>query len=77
MRRTANLAETWQSYRDQVIPAAASPVQVQECRRAFYAGAAGFYSAGSTLAVDGAEDPIETLRAELDAFDADVRAGKA
>ena len=33
------LDASWQSYRDTVIPDGAGPVQIQECHRAFYAGA--------------------------------------
>lgn len=33
------LADAWASYRERVVPAEAGEVQVQECRRAFYAGA--------------------------------------
>jgi len=34
-----SLLEGWQSYRREVVPAAASDAQVEECRLAFYAGA--------------------------------------
>lgn len=64
-----SLESVWQSYRADVIPADAGPIQVEECRRAFYAGAAGFYSTGSALAINGDPDPIDTLRDELVAFE--------
>ena len=34
-----SVQKQWDSYRAAVVPTQASPVQVQECRRAFYAGA--------------------------------------
>ena len=37
------VASAFESYRREVIPAAASDVQVEECRRAFYAGAWQMY----------------------------------
>lgn len=36
-----SLAELWGSYRDQVVPPGAPPVQFEETQRAFYAGAFG------------------------------------
>ena len=40
---TGPLGRAWASYRERVVPADASPVQVQECQRAFYMGAAALY----------------------------------
>lgn len=37
--RKDDVAKAWASYREQVVPAAAGSTQVQECQRAFYAGA--------------------------------------
>ena len=37
------LEQEWLSYRAKVIPAGAGEVQVEESRRAFYAGAASLY----------------------------------
>lgn len=34
----------WQDYRRQVVPANAGPIQVEECKRAFYAGAVALFS---------------------------------
>lgn len=38
------IEQHWLSYRTIVVPKDTSPVQVSECRRAFYAGAQSFYS---------------------------------
>jgi hypothetical protein len=38
------LEPEWLSYRRQVVPRDAGGVQVEECRRAFYAGAAALYA---------------------------------
>lgn len=39
------IGEQWASFVADVIPADASPVQIEECKRAFYAGAQGMFSA--------------------------------
>lgn len=36
--RLETVAESWGTYRKGVVPADAPPIQVEECRRAFYAG---------------------------------------
>jgi len=38
--RARHLLPHWASYRRDVMPACAGPVQIEECRRAFFAGAA-------------------------------------
>ena len=38
------IQQAWESYLCEVIPADASPVQIEEIRRAFYAGAVSFCS---------------------------------
>jgi hypothetical protein len=68
------LRESWLSYRRDVLPDHAPPVQVSECRRAFYAGAVAFsaaafggLSAGTEpTAADGAK--LAGLFTELRAF---------
>lgn len=55
---TDRIAQAWESYRRDVVPATASAVQVQECRRAFYAGAQGLLTALLT-ALDPATEPTE------------------
>jgi hypothetical protein len=42
--RFESIAEIWASYRERVIPSDTPEVQVTECKRAFYAGVAGFIS---------------------------------
>jgi hypothetical protein len=37
------VAEMWEDYQLKVVPAEAPEIQVRECRRAFYAGAASMY----------------------------------
>ena len=41
--RQNRIQEEWLSYRERVLPKNATPVQIQECRRAFYAGARAFF----------------------------------
>ncbi len=74
----------WNSYRTEVIPAEAGQIQVQECRRAFYAGVesalnrlAGEMSDGNTLDDPNDERAIREVQAELRDFSADVMRGKA
>lgn len=40
---TKRLADEWNSYRENVMPADAGPEQAQEARRAFYAGATSMF----------------------------------
>ncbi len=37
------IREGWTSYLAEVVPKGATPVQVEECRRAFYGGAAAMF----------------------------------
>lgn len=81
MRRN-RLQEEWQSYRRKVLPAAAPPVQVQECRRAFYAGAMAAFAIYHAIGDDAiSEDEgvqiLSDLQDELDEFPKLVREGKA
>lgn len=69
------LAEQWEDFRAQVIPAAAPHVQLKEMRNAFYAGAMCFYVAS----MEAAEHPEDVavgymgrLYDELKAFEAEV-----
>lgn len=48
------IGEEWASYLDGVVPTGALAVQVEECKRAFYAGAQAMYYA--TLAAAGHPD---------------------
>lgn len=64
----------WQSYRNLVIPRDAPEIQVNECRQAFYAGAAILFHALMT-ALDPGDDPttadlqrMADIQNELDEF---------
>jgi hypothetical protein len=39
MTRHRTVRDEWNEYRQKVLPPTAPPIQVRECRRAFYAGA--------------------------------------
>jgi len=41
---TGPLAKEWRSYRATIIPSGAQPIQIEECQRAFYAGALASFS---------------------------------
>lgn len=74
--------EQWESYRDSVIPKNASAIQVQECRRAFYAGAYASLDLFTSIGEPGiSEDAgialIEGLRSELEDFAGGVGAIRA
>ena len=56
------LADQWNSYRKNVLPANASAVQVRECKRAFYGGAFSFYS----LVMGGLEDGEEATDVDIE-----------
>lgn len=65
----------WKSYRTMVIPKDASAVQIEECRRAFYAGAAilweGMMKAldpNDSDATEGDLSIMASIQAELDEF---------
>ena len=74
----------WRSYAT-LIPADAPAVQLQETRRAFYAGAVAFRRAMNELFDDDASldatpqevTRFEVLNLEIEIFLAQVRAGKA
>lgn len=72
--RTETVAESFATYRAQVLPPDAPPIQVTECQRAFYAGAYFLllnlaYNIGddSTPEEQGIEE-LEKLKAECEAF---------
>jgi hypothetical protein len=72
----------WESYRTQVLPKDAPPIQIMECRRAFYAGSEAFFRcvfdvSGDDVSEDAGAEYLETLNQELQAFGRDVGAGKA
>ena len=61
------LAEAWQSYATSVLPIDAPPVQVQETRRAFYAGAWAVWQAEKKIAaLDISNDEAEKKMVDLE-----------
>lgn len=64
----------WQRYRDLVIPADAPDVQIQECRQAYYAGAAVLMESIMATLDPGSEptdadlERMNSIQAELDEF---------
>lgn len=69
------IAKQWGSYHATVMPAAAPAVQVEECRRAFYAGNAAMRAEiiNATECADVAA-ALDALEAELNAFVRDLMA---
>lgn len=80
---TKHLAQQWASYRERVVPPDAGELQVQECRRAFYAGAKAVWRAlllldsGTEDATDEDLARMEGIGVELEEFGEDVKAGRA
>lgn len=72
----------WRSYAEHVLPAGASPIQKQETRRAFYAGAGLLFEALTNavgpddVSEDAGMDIMESVDAEIKAFLLDVKAGR-
>lgn len=76
------LADAWASFEARVLPATAGPVQRQETRRGFYAGAHALLGLIEGTAIDDiSEDQgaamIERLSREIGAFFEDVTARRA
>ena len=68
------IAKGWESYRRMVVPADAPPNQVEETRKAFFAGASILFEA-LMLALDPGDEPTEAdlhtmadIQAEIDEF---------
>lgn len=81
--RQNRIQEEWIGYRNTVIPANASSVQLQECRRAFYGGVHAMFQRvlkelGPT---EGPDEPdinmLGEIQAELDDFNERVQRGLA
>lgn len=69
------IAQMWESYRRAVVPRDAPDVQIQETRRAFYAGCQAFFAECSK---PGVELPhYHAWQNELQEFCANVRADRA
>jgi hypothetical protein len=83
MVKLFTVAEMWADYQRNVLPPDAGEIQVQECRRAFYAGAHAMY----TDCTWGIGDPsvpervgeahLEKIHDELQAFKRDVLGKRA
>lgn len=77
------IKEQWESYVRQVLPETAGPVQCQETRRAFYAGAQALLSILTAGTSDDAEvtesdmSLLEGIQRELEQFYRDVQGGRA
>jgi hypothetical protein len=80
---STTIAGWWASYAERVIPAHAPRVQMLECKRAFYAGAAAMVDAimrGLSEGDEPTDDDLasmDRLIAELTKFGQDVKAGRA
>ena len=63
------LKEAWERYRHKIIPEKVGVIQIQESRRAFYAGAISGLVALSRLEKEiGLYEAAERLKQELNAF---------
>ena len=74
VQRTVSVFDMWRTYRDEVVPPDASAVQVEETRRAFYAGVAGMLDlmmkvSGDDVSEDEGAEYLATLQRELKAFE--------
>ena len=59
------IEKLWQEYKDKVLPANAPPVQISECRNAFFAGAAALFQTVTNNLSEG-PDPEESDLAMMD-----------
>lgn len=80
---TRRIEALWNSYRENVLPAECSEIQITETRRAFYAGVKGFLGYLLTV-LDPAADPteedlwiMEEIERELKEFAEHVGEGQA
>lgn len=69
-RRT--IKAVWDDYRTKVIPRDAGPVQVEACRRSFYAGALAFFNC-MMGGLDPGEDATPSDVAHLDALNKELQ----
>jgi hypothetical protein len=76
------VAQMWMLYREYVLPKGCPPIQVSECRRAFYAGVQsvlldGLLGVGDdSIGEEQAMRHLEALFLECEQFAKDVEAGK-
>lgn len=77
------VAQRWDEFRAGVIPKGAGPTQVQEMRRAFYAGFSSSLQAGIEMADESKDNDdvgatmIQKLHVECRAFAQAVASGRA
>jgi hypothetical protein len=78
------IGAAWREYRTKVMPLDAPAIQALECRRAFYAGAQAFFTVMLAAASASGLEPtegdlrlVDDLAAELKAFAASVKEGRA
>lgn len=78
------LASEWAKFKRLIVPKDAPEVQIVETRRAFYAGANSMTLCIMAASSDPGDDPTEAdisrmsaLYAEIEAFSAEVKAGRA
>jgi hypothetical protein len=66
------IQSSWESYRREVVPANAGEIQIEECRRAFYAGFAGCLGVCSgplaEMEEDAAVAALQGLHEEIQGF---------
>lgn len=66
------IKEQWESYREEVMPKNAHPIQVSECQLAFYAGIAAMLS----IVLYGSLEDQEGVQGELQEFVERVKRGE-
>lgn len=76
------IAEAFVSYMDDVIPKGAPPIQIQESKRAFFAGAKMVIEfviaiSDDSVTEDAGVEMLESLHRECEAFKKDVLAGRS
>lgn len=75
------IQEQWESFRKAVIPPTAGPVQVQEMRRAFYAGAEAMWRINMAIGEDSVSEDggvaiLEGVNQEIRQFVEQVQRGE-
>lgn len=76
------IRDAWDSYRVNVLPRDAPPVQVSECRRAFYAGVWAMVNVNMRIGEDSVGEAeamgiLVAITEECESFSLDVQRGKA
>lgn len=65
--------DEWASYHREVIPADAPAIQIQESKRAFYAGAWALFQAIQKIMDPSSEEPTERDLRVMDSIDRELR----